>query len=59
MSPNFDPTLKINPLLANSNVFKQKHKGLSGHPSIRDYTDFLSEVLILAYQQPNHRINQN
>ena len=30
--------------------------GLTGHLSIRD---FLSEVLIFVYQQPNQRINEN
>ena len=35
--------------------------GLNGHLSIRDsiFIDFLSEGLIFAYQQPNHRINKD
>ena len=30
-----------------------------GYLSIRDCTEFLSEGLIFAYQQPHHRINEN
>ena len=33
--------------------------GLRGHLSYRLYTDFLSEELTFAYQQPHHRINTN
>ena len=41
-------------------TFKDKRPtGLNGHLSIRDCTDFLSEELIFAYQQPHHRIYKN
>ena len=34
--------------------------GLNGHPEYqRLYSDFLSEGLIFAYQQPHHRVNKN
>ena len=38
-------------------LVNKKPKGLNGHLSIRDCTDFLSEGFIFAYQQPHHRFN--
>ena len=35
---------------------KRPSTGLNGYQGL--YNDFLSEVLIFAYQQPNHRINK-
>ena len=41
-------------------TFKDKRStGLNGHLSIRDCTDFLSEELMFAYQQPHRRIYKN
>ena len=42
-----------------SEIQRKRPTGLNGHLSMRLYTDFLSDVLILVYQQSNHRINGN
>ena len=36
-----------------------KNKRTKGYEYVRLYTDFLSEVLIFAYQLPYHRLHKN
>ena len=38
---------------------QEAHRSEQSHEYQRLYTDFLSEVLIFAYQLPHHRINEN
>ena len=39
--------------------FNKRPTGFNSHLSMRLYTDFLSEGLIFANQQDNHRIDKN